>query len=92
MVDQLDASRCLMYTTHYMARVVTQLPDPVRVTRKVDADYAQYLDGQVWLISPEDVTVPLYSLRATLVSQARRRGLTLKSRLSDQLHVQAVPK
>lgn len=78
-----------MYTTYYMARVVDQLPAPVVVQRQQDADYAQYLDGQVWEIHAGDVAVPLYSLRATLVSQARRRGLRLHSRLSSILYVQA---
>ncbi len=73
-----------------MARVVAQLPDPILAPRRLDADYAQYLDGQAWEIQPAEVGVPLYSLRATLVSQARRRGLRLKSRLSEAtLYVQA---
>ena len=72
-----------------MARVIAQLPDPVATPRQVDADYAKFLDGQAWEIQPADVAVPLYSLRATLVSQARRRGLKLRSRLSDVLYVQA---
>lgn len=74
----------------HMARVVAALPEPTVTQRQQNADYAKYLDGQVWLIEDGDVAVPLHSLRATLVSQARRRGLKLKSRLGETLYVQAL--
>jgi hypothetical protein len=73
-----------------MPRVLDAMPPVPPSSRQSTTDYAQYLDGRIWCIDETDVPMPLYRLRATLVSKANRRGLKLATRLIDQrLYVHA---
>jgi len=70
-------------------KVLDQMPTLAAPTRRADTDYGKFLDGRVWRIDEHDVPMPLYRLRATLVSKARRQGLRLTTRLAEQrLYVQ----
>lgn len=72
-------------------KVLEHMPVLAPPGRQADTDYGKFLDGRVWRIDEDDVPMPLYRLRATLVSKARRQGLRLTTRLAEQqLFVQAL--